>query len=112
MIKFEIMNYLKKYLGFGELLTRIDLIVSENAEELHKFIINKIQEGTAKPIREEKSKKKIKNKINNSESDNENKINNKNEKEEEEEEEEEESDEVSEKSEETKKILKLQTDCT
>lgn len=50
------MNYLKKYLGFGELLNRADLIVGENLDELHSYIINKINNEKIKPLHQENQK--------------------------------------------------------
>ena len=103
---FEIINYLKKYIGFGELLNHVDLIVDENLDKLHSYVINKINDGKAKPLRKEKSKKNNQKQSEyneNDEDDNKGKM----EVEEEEEEEEESDDELSE---ETKRILSLQTD--
>ena len=105
---FEIMTYLKKYLGLGELLNRVDLIVDENFDRLHCYIAKKIEEGIAKPLLKEKFKKNNYKNIDSEEKD-QDKIKAKMELEEEnEEEEEEESDE--ELSEETKRLMKLVTD--
>ena len=41
---FEIIYYLKKYLGFGELLNKVNLIVDENLDKLHNYVKNKISE--------------------------------------------------------------------
>lgn len=101
---FEVINYLKKYIGFGDLLDNIDLIVDKNLDNLHTYIRNKIQDNTAKPLLNEKLKKNNKKKLDFNENDEDEIIGN-----EEEEEEEEESSE-DEKSEETKRILSLQTD--
>ena len=103
---FEIMNYLKKYLGFGELLNSVDLIVDKDLDKLHKYIINKIKDGKAKPLLKEKLKKNKESKYDYYEYDEEMIDKNKGE----EEEEEEDSEESSELSEETKRCLSLQTD--
>ena len=103
---FEIINYLKKYIGFGELLKHVDLIVDEKLDKLHSYVINKIKDGKVKPLRKEKSKKN-----NQKQSEyNENDEDEKKGKMEEEEEGEEEEDSDEELSEETKRILSLETD--
>ena len=56
--KFEIINYLKKYLGFGDLLDRVDLIVDENFDRLHSYIKAKIAEGKVQLLYEVKPQKK------------------------------------------------------
>ena len=103
---FEIINYLKKYIGFGDLLDNVDLIVDKNLDNLHSYILNKIKDNIAKPLLNEKSKKINKKKLDFNENDEDEIIG----KEEEEEEEEEEESSEDEKSEETKRILSLQTD--
>ena len=98
---FEIINYLKKYIGFGDLLDNVHLIVDKNLDNLHSYIRNKIQDNKVKPLLNEKTKKNNKKKLDFNENDEDEIIGN--------EEEEEESSE-DEKSEETKRILSLQTD--
>ena len=100
------MNYIIKYLGFGELLNSVDLIVDKDLDKLHKYIINKIKDGKAKPLLKEKLKKNKESKYDYYEYDEEMIDKNKGE----EEEEEEDSEESSELSEETKRCLSLQTD--
>ena len=59
--KLEIISSLKKYLGFSELLNKVNLIVAENLDELHSLVKNKIQKGEVKLLRNDKiSKNKIK----------------------------------------------------
>ena len=101
--KFEIIYYLKKYLGFGDLLGKVDLIVDENLDKLHEYVKNKIDNKEAKPLYEDKNSKKTCNNFFYDESDEDGKQNNCEEEEEEEEE--------IELSEETKNLLKSQTDC-
>ena len=115
---YEIINYLKKYIGLGELLNKVDLIVDTNFDKLHDYILKKINEGKAKRLLKEKSKKNNQNKIYYDDEDDEDiikgRINEEKEEEEEEreEEEEEEEEESEEKSEETKRLLKMQIDCS
>ena len=104
---FEIINYLKKYIGFGELLKHVDLIVDEKLDKLHSYVINKIKDGKVKPLRKEKSKKNNQKQSEYNENDEDEK---KGKMEEEEEGEEEEEDSDDELSEETKRILSLETD--
>ena len=107
---FEIMDYLKKNLGFGELLNKADLIVDENLNKLHSYILNIIKEGKVKPIGKNKSKKKGKNKINDSEDDDEKEKKVDNDEDEEEEEEDSDEEEDEELSEEAKRIRSLEID--
>ena len=55
---FEIIYYLKKYLGFGELLDNVNLIVDENLNKLHNYVKNKIEKKEAKPLYEKKNSAK------------------------------------------------------
>ena len=102
---FEVVTYLKKYIGFGELLEKVDFIVDKNWDALHSYVANKIKEGKAKLLLKDKRNKNNDNKIDFNEND-EDML--KGEMEEDEDEEEEE--ESSEKSKETKRLLSLQTD--
>ena len=101
---FEIIYYLKKYLGFGELLDNVNLIVDENLDKLHNYVKNKIEKKEAKPLYEKKNSAKNCKDYIFEESD-------EDKKEGEEEEEEEDEEEERELSEEAKNILKSQTDC-
>ena len=101
---FEVITYLKKYIGFGELLEKVDLIVDKNLDALHSYVANKIKEGKAKLLLKDKRNKNNDNKIDFNENDEDIlKV-------EMEEDEDEEEEESSEKSEETKRLLSLQTD--
>ena len=114
---FEIINYLKKYLGFGDLLNKVDLIVDEDLSQLHSYIKNKLNDSNVQLLFKEKTSN-FKNKKNELDENDEDKYEKKNEGDEEEEgekgekeeEEEEEEEEDDEKSEETKKLLNLETD--
>ena len=100
--EFEIMNYLKKYLGFGDLLGKVYLITDKSSDNLHSYIQNKINEGKIQPLIKEKDNKNKTKKYNNNENDSDiNEVNM-----EEDEEDEEEEDESSELSEETKRIMR------
>ena len=101
---FEIIYYLKKYLGFGDLLDNVNLIVDENLDKLHNYVKDKIEKKEVKPLYEKKSDKNCKDNF--FEESDEDKKEKKDGEEEEEEEEEE-----RELSEETKNILNSQTDC-
>ena len=116
--EFEIINYLKKYLGFGGLLNKVDLIVDENLSQLHSYIKNKLNDSSVQLLFKEKISN-FKSKKNELDENDEDKYEKKDEGEEEEEGEEkeegekgeeEEEEEDDEKSEETKKLLKLETD--
>ena len=103
--KLEIIHSLKKYLGFGDLLQKVDLIVDQNLDGLRSYVKNKIEKGEVQPLIKDKiSKNNLKEYIYD-ESDGDERERNSDEEEGEEEEEEEEL------SEETKRILKSQTDC-
>ena len=104
---FEIIYYLKKYLGFGELLNKVDLIVDENLDRVHNYVKNKISEKKVQLLYKDNISKNKYKKYNLDESDEDEKRG-KTDKEEEEEEEEEEEKELSE---ETKNIIKSQTHC-
>ena len=99
--KFEIINYLKKYLGFGDLLDRVDLIVDENFDRLHSYIKAKIDDGKAQLLYEDKTRKINIKKNNSDENDEDKNIINIDEEDEEEEE-----DDDEELSEETKRFIK------
>ena len=100
--EFEIMNYLKKYLGFGDLLGKVYLITDKSSDNLHSYIQNKINEGKIQPLIKEKDNKNKTKKYNNNENDSDiNEVNMEEDKEDEEEE-----DESSELSEETKRIMR------
>ena len=107
--KFEIIKYLKKYIGFGDLLDKVDLIVDENLDKLHSYIKDKIADGSAKLLYKDK-KSKNNNEIINLDEDDEDKImkSSQLEEENEQEEEDEEEEESDEKSEETKRLMKLE----
>ena len=68
--RFEIIKYLMKYIGFGELLQKVDLIIDENYDELHDFIENKIKEGKIQPLRKTKKNDKPKCNLNKNKNDN------------------------------------------
>ena len=105
--KLEIISSLKKYLGFSELLKKVNLIVAENLDELHSLVKNKILKGEVQLLHKDKiSKNKIREYIYDDSDEDE-----KERKTYEEDEEEEEEEEERELSEETKNILKSQTDC-
>ena len=101
--KFEIIYYLKNYLGFGDLLKNVDLVVDENLNRLHSYVKQKISEGKVQLLYKEKNSKINIKKYISDESDGSEKGRKFNDEGEEEEEEEEEESELSE---ETKEILK------
>ena len=108
--KFEVIRSLKKYLGFGDLLNKVNLIVAENLDDLHLYVKNKIEKGEAQLLYvDKKSKRNIKEYIYGEKDEDEKGM--KTDGEEEELEEEEEEEEEEELSEETKNIIKSQTHC-
>ena len=100
---FEIIHYLKKYIGFGDLLEKVDLIVDENLDRLHSYVKSKIANGEARPLLKEIISGKNCRDYIFSEGDEDVKG--------EKEEEEEDEYEDEELSEETKRIIKSQTHC-
>jgi hypothetical protein len=107
--KFEVIRSLKKYLGFGDLLNKVNLIVAENLDDLHLYVKNKIEKGEAQLLYvDKKSKRNIKEYIYGEKDEDEKGMKTDGEEEELEEKEEKEEEELSE---ETKNIIKSQTHC-
>ena len=109
---FKISEYLKKHIGFGELFDNVQLLTSNNINDLQKFIEKKLKDPNVRKLLTKNSKKKSKKEIDEDiimeeGSDNESEEKDREGKEEEEEEEEEEEDDE-EMSEETKNIINLE----
>ena len=106
--KFGVIRSLKKYLGFGDILNKIDLIVAEKLDDLHSYVKNKIEKGEAQLLYVNKKSKRNEAKEYIYGENDEDEKGRKTDGEEEAEEEEGEEEELSE---ETKNIIKSQTHC-